>query len=158
MSFIVGYNNNTNEIKWHIFMFVCKVKLYRFVENDQNMFVRQLTGSSLVQIMTWLGRCVNQCFFCWLDHISVECQLKYNFHTRKWISKCRLRNGGRFVSASMCSHFKSGSRALFLNVHYDLWACILRLIIPGYQDRHTVDYTKFYFLEISSMKWFWVTV
>ena len=44
--------------------------------------------------------------YCWLDHreqISTKFELQYkHFYSRKWIGKCRLRNGGHFVSASMC--------------------------------------------------------
>ena len=32
--------------------------------------------------------------------------LRYShFHTRKWIWKCRLQNGGHFVSASICCYY-----------------------------------------------------
>ena len=37
------------------------------------------------------------------EYISVKFYLKFNcFHSRKCTSKCGLRNGGHFVSASMC--------------------------------------------------------
>ena len=44
--------------------------------------------------------------YCHLDsreHISVKFHLEFkSFHSRKCTWKCRLRNGGHFVSASVC--------------------------------------------------------
>ena len=43
------------------------------------------------------------------EHISVKFYLKFkSFHSWKCIWKCRLRNGGHFVSASMCQNNRYG--------------------------------------------------
>ena len=43
------------------------------------------------------------CQFYPVEHISVKFYSKFkSFHSRKCTWKCRLRNGGHFVSASMC--------------------------------------------------------
>ena len=58
--------------------------------------------------------------YCKLDHgeqISIVFWSKYtNFHRRKWFEKCRLENGGHFVSASICSF---GSNWQYLNLGLD---------------------------------------
>ena len=66
-------------------------------------YMHQYTRSSLVQIMACRLLCAKPLSdpvmtFCQLDskeHISVKYYLKY-------FRKYRLRNGGHFVSASMC--------------------------------------------------------
>ena len=46
---------------------------------------------------------LDYCQFDLKEHISMKSQSKFmRFHSPKWILKCRLRNGGHFVSAPMC--------------------------------------------------------
>ena len=48
------------------------------------------TGMILIEAKSW-------------EQIPVKFETKYrDFHTRKLIWNCRLRNGGHFVPASMC--------------------------------------------------------
>ena len=75
-------------------------------------YMRRWTESSLIQIMAC---CLDgtkplsepMLTYCQSDpkeHISMKFYLKLKyFHSRKCIWACHLRNGGHFVSASMCS-------------------------------------------------------
>ena len=78
---------------------------------SSDAYMRQHNIPTLLQIMACrlfgakpLSEPMPPC--CQLDpkeHISVKFCLKFkSFHSRKCTSKCRLRNGGHFVLASMC--------------------------------------------------------
>ena len=84
-------------------------------------YMYQWTGPALVQIMACrlggakpLSEPMLIC--CQLDpkqHISMKFYLKFKyFHSRKCIWKCHLRNGGYFVSASMCKHIEPETKWL----------------------------------------------
>ena len=99
---------------WHIRVWVSWLTSHMQGKNKFiiiQTYMRQYTKPSLVQIMVCCLFCANpltepMMTYCLLNHknyISVTFCLKFkSFHSRKFIWKYRLRNGGHFFSASMC--------------------------------------------------------
>ena len=75
------------------------------------LVLHRWTGSALVQIMACRLDSAKplsepMLTYCEIDpkeHISMKFYLKFKyFYSRKCVCKCRLRNGGHFVSATVC--------------------------------------------------------